>query len=215
MIHLKCAGCGEPVEVESLIAAGSQPCPHCGRLIIGGGTPRPAGAPDAPVGYGMETQARERYRPRSGSQSIGVTLLGIANIFFAGMLALCCALPAFFAPQIMQMAVQSPEGNRALRDKGYTPEMIAQIPQYSNYLYLAAGVLIALSVLVGFTGVGLLARKQWARVMTLGFGGLAGVLALVGASQGELCSFAFYGGYSLAAFVILLGSGDEFSRSTA
>src|SRR5262245_29774085 len=40
MIKIDCAACHESVEVTDLLSAGQQPCPHCGRFVIGGGDPK-------------------------------------------------------------------------------------------------------------------------------------------------------------------------------
>jgi hypothetical protein len=40
MMHIQCASCKQSVEIEDFLTAAKQPCPHCGRFIIGGGDPQ-------------------------------------------------------------------------------------------------------------------------------------------------------------------------------
>jgi hypothetical protein len=40
MMHIQCASCKQSVEIEDLLAAAKQPCPHCGHFIVGGGDPQ-------------------------------------------------------------------------------------------------------------------------------------------------------------------------------
>jgi hypothetical protein len=54
MMRIPCASCRESVEIADFLSAAAQPCPHCGRFIIGGGDPQeaqgPAWIPTQPVG---------------------------------------------------------------------------------------------------------------------------------------------------------------------
>lgn len=58
-MKIACASCKEPVEVEDFLSAGQQPCPHCGRFVIGGGDPKaaagtsPAWEEHPPAGPGL------------------------------------------------------------------------------------------------------------------------------------------------------------------
>jgi hypothetical protein len=56
MIKIACASCKKSVEIADFLSAATQPCPHCGRLVIGGGDPQtpsttsPPWVPDRPPG---------------------------------------------------------------------------------------------------------------------------------------------------------------------
>lgn len=39
MMNITCAGCGRTVAIDTPLSAAQHPCPHCGRLVIGGGFP--------------------------------------------------------------------------------------------------------------------------------------------------------------------------------
>ncbi len=173
MIRLSCSSCGQTVEVASMIAAGSQPCPACGRLIIGGGVPPGARGEPAPTRWAYEDEEDARSRPKS----VGITILGICVILTGSMGLLCttcCGLlvgnPAFHRGMHEGMAKSG---------AGQADEM--DIMAAANVI---STVLIATVIFLGvvsgglvLAGIGVLRRRQWGRFMTLA----CGVLVCLGA----------------------------------
>jgi hypothetical protein len=99
-----------------------------------------------------------------------------------------------------------------MRERGATDQQIEQVPQLTPLLIVALGVVVALSLVMMATGVGLLLRHPWARVFGLGLGALAGIGAVVGASHVEICSTIVYGLYSVMVFGVLLSYPEDFRR---
>jgi hypothetical protein len=209
MLHLNCAGCGEKVEVESMLASAEKICPHCGKYVIGGRTPRPAEPLDTPDRGAL---APSSYAPRRSSRSssagatLAITGLAIVNFVFGG-LNMCCGAGLFFMVDVLR----GPEMNRAVQQGKISSHQLQQVRDMEPYFLIVMGVLVVTSVMLMGAGYGLLRRDSFSRWLNLGLAGMIGLLGIVAlVTLGDFCSLILYGGYAGLAFAILLSFGDEF-----
>jgi hypothetical protein len=146
------------------------------------------------------------FQSRVGNRSGAVTVVGVVNIILGSLLALLSCL-ILFCGVIFAAAANGP------RMGG---------PGDGLFAFIGGGVFIVLySIGLIMAGVGVLNRRNWARVLNLVLGGFAGVAALVflykliqiigvpgfpGEVVGNLFMFAVLSGYVIMAYVILLNS---------
>ena len=135
----------------------------------------------------------------SGDASAGIITIAVFNFVLSAM-NLLCGLGATIAA-FGGAALFSNVGFGGLGGAFLVIMIIVAL------LYFGFGVMLLLG------GIGLLKRENWGRILTLICAGLAGVgalLQIVGIAGGNwpnIVGFLLYGGYCVAAFIILLSGG--------
>jgi hypothetical protein len=204
MINLSCAACGQTVAVESMLAAADASCAHCGKTIIGGRDPNPALLQGPATSLSPENSQR---RSSSGGGSVAVTALAIVTLLY-GVLSVCAGLGVGWVMTLLK----DPKAIAEMRRGGLSEEQLAQVMDISKYVVVLVGGLIILGLALLVAGYGLLRRDSFSRYLTMGLGGLYGVVALLGLLNLEICPTIVNGGYCILVFAVLVNAGDEFRQ---
>lgn len=150
--------------------------------------------------------ASSRTRPASDG---GIITVAILNFVLSGLCILCGLLTALAAVGMatvfsgVSRRVNAPGEIRALGGAIMAVIIVVGI------LYLIYGVMLIAA------GIGLLKREQWGRILTFVCAGFAGliamfqVLGLIGGSWQAAVGLLIFGGYCVAAFVLLLLPGTN------
>lgn len=174
MVRLKCPSCAAVIDVP----AGTAPvCPSCGfkgrapSAPAGAGKPAPAARPapglsPLPAPSPFSAPPVQAPLPRPG----WVTFAAVMQFIGAGALILAGLILAIMGPFVADAIAEDPEVNPEFADLG-------------GALLAVVGVIaILFGVLALVLGIYLLKGRQWARILTLVFafiGGILGLLSLV------------------------------------
>lgn len=154
---------------------------------------------------------------RPATKSGPVTAVGVVNIVLGGLTAIC-GLIAMFAGAVIFGGGKQLEGEiqKGIRQAGGNPADAQAIGGLAGILAGAVVVIAVIALLIAvlwiLAGIGVLGRKQWARVITLILGaiaGILGVLSLLSIASNPMNAFIgvlLYGGYAVFVYVVLLNA---------
>lgn len=208
MINLSCSGCGQKVEVPSLIAAARQACPHCGRAIIGGApmpppAPRPAEGDAAavpPAAPDPLTPVAPDAKGDLATRALAISIAAILNYVMGGLNLLggCCVL--FLADMLANW--------QEMRTAVERQSSAAEVTLAGRMLAIMGVVSLFMAGLQLSAGHGLRKRLRWARILALvvaGIEGFSGLFTLwLGVNVAAISSTLLHLGFAAAIFYILL-----------
>jgi hypothetical protein len=138
----------------------------------------------------------------SGGRSGLVTAVGVVNFVMAGLQLMCGLLMLFMGGLMGYFASQMEQ------EVGSEAELVVGIATAVAVIYGIVS-LVACALLV-ISGVGVLKRANWARVLTLILGGLCGLLAILSLVSiftgqcGGVVGLLLHGGYCTFVYIVLL-----------
>jgi hypothetical protein len=122
-------GCGEKVEVESMLAVGDLICPHCGRFVVGERRP-----PSADPTQDSSAAPTEQPPASSAGGGLAIGALAIVN-FLGGAIHLCRGAVTGCAFDY----AQGPQGAELVRQHALKPDQFEQISQMGSFLSILVG----------------------------------------------------------------------------
>jgi uncharacterized membrane protein (DUF2068 family) len=147
--------------------------------------------------------------PPTGQRSGGVTAVAIVN-FVLGGLAILCGLLGFLGGAVLSSAGSlSKEMEADMRKKGMEVKSGDLQSAGTKAMFLSV-VNLGWGVAAIVSGIGLIGRKQWGKLIALVLGAIAVLLALFALYQMfaesfmSILSVLIYGGYAATVFLILL-----------
>ncbi len=140
-------------------------------------------------------------QPATGGTPGGVIAVAVVN-FILGALDLIAGICVLTGAGMLGVAGQQAMG------KDMPAQQAEQVQALAFFggaiLFVIAIVLFLIGAAMITAGVGLLKRRNWARVLTLIIAGVAVLMALTSLINLQLLGAIIYGGYAAMAFAILL-----------
>jgi hypothetical protein len=144
-------------------------------------------------------------RAGSGDASAGIITIAVFNFVISAMNLLCgvgAAIAAFGGAMLAgSIGRRGVDGADVVGGIWFVLFIVLAI------FYFAFGIMLLMG------GIGLLKRENWGRILTLICAGLAGlgalfqIVGIAGGNWPNIVGFLLYGGYCVAAFIILLSGG--------
>jgi hypothetical protein len=125
-----------------------------------------------------ERPRRRRRRRDVAPPSAAVTLVGIVNLIFAGLVVIWCLAIIFFGSVFMAWMTGVAADPILMRGNPNAPQAARAVQGFAAlgtamFIFFAVLLFLLGAVPMGLAGIGVLKRQQWGRVLTLILGGFA------------------------------------------